>query len=136
MITSRKQYSAAKEQLKMLTHSYALPAKKDIPSSIELAGKEQLKELICEIQLNIKEYDTLRNCKPSDIEIHSMDDLMIVPIRYRIAANMSIDAFSRKVGVSARQIARYETENYQNTNSRTLQKIFKILDIQLNGKVA
>ena len=74
-----------------------------------------------------------------DTEINSeviFGDLMIVPIRYRIAANMSIDAFSRKVGVSARQIARYETENYQNTNSRTLQKIFKILDIQLNGKVA
>ena len=56
-------------------------------------------------------------------------------ISYRIAAHRSIDVFSRKVGVSARQIARCETENYQNTNSSTLRKIPGVLDIHLNDKI-
>jgi len=86
--------------------------------------------------VNIEEYDALKDSKPSDIEIHSLDDLMVLPIRYRIAAHMSIDAFSRKVGVSARQIARYERESYQNTNSSTLRKILGVLDIHLDGKIA
>ena len=136
MITSDKQYAAAKEQLVMLMESISLPMKKDVPGVIEKAGKAQLQELIAEIQLKMDEYDVLKNSKPSDIEIHSLDDLMTAPIRYRIAAHMSVDAFSRKVGVSARQIARYELENYQNTNSSTLRKILEGLNINLEGKVA
>ncbi len=136
MITSDKQYTAAKEQLAMLKASLSSPKKKDVPALIEKAGKAQLQELIGEIQLSMEEYDALKKCKPSDIEIHSLDDLMIAPIRYRIAAHMSVDAFSRKVGVSARQIARYETESYQNTNSSTLRKILGVLNIHLDGKIA
>jgi len=135
MITSKKQYTAAKEQLVMLMTSVSAPKRAGVPDVIENAGKAQLQELIGELQLNIEEYDILTDGKLSDIEIHSVDDLMVVPIRYRIAAHMSIDAFSRKVGVSARQIARYEKENYQNTNSSTLRKILEVLDIHLDGKV-
>jgi DNA-binding transcriptional regulator YiaG len=136
MITSDKQYKASKEQLAMLNTSMKATKKEGVPDVIEQAGKAQIQELMGEIQSNIEEYETLKESKPSDIEIHSLDDLMIVPIRYRISAHMSIDAFSRKVGVSARQIARYETENYENTNSSTLRKILGMLDIHLNGKIA
>ncbi len=136
MITSDKQYAAAKKQLMMLTASMVAPGKEEAPDLIEQAKKAQMLELVDEIQRNMEEYDRLKESKPSDIEIHSLDDLMVVPIRYRIAAHMSIDAFSRKVGVSARQIARYETGNYQNTNSSTLRKILGMLDIHLNGKIA
>jgi len=136
MITSDKQYAAAKEQLAMLTASLSSQKKKGVPDLIEKAGKAQLQELISEIQLNIEEYEVLKESKPSDIEIHSLDDLMLTPIRYRIAAHMSVDAFGRKVGVSARQIARYELEGYRNTNSTTLQKILEELNICLDGKVA
>ena len=61
---------------------------------------------------------------------------MIAPIRYRIAVHMSVDEFARKVGNSARQIARYELESYQNTNSGILRKILEALNIHLDGKVA
>ncbi len=135
MITSDKQYTAAKEQLSMLKASLSSPKKKEVPDFIEKAGKAQLQELISEIQLNMDEYSALKNSEPSDIQIHSLDDLMVLPIRYRIAAHMSLDTFSRKVGISARQIARYEKENYQNTNSSTLRKILGVLNIQLNGRV-
>ena len=89
-----------------------------------------------EIQKDINEYEALKNSNSTAVEIHSLDDLMIAPIRYRIAAHMSIDEFSRKVGVSARQIVRYENEGYQNITSSTLQKILKGLNIHLEGKVA
>ncbi len=136
MITSNKQYLAAQKQLSMLTKSSLSPIREDIPLVIEKANRQQLKELINEIQLSINEYEALKNGTLADIEIHSMEDLMKAPIRYRLTTNMSVDAFSRKVGISARQIARYEIENYQNTNSRTLQKIISMLDIRLEGKVA
>ena len=136
MITSDKQYEAAKKQLVMLTESLSSPVKKDVPNEIEQAGRAQTQELIDEIQQSVNEYYTLRNSRPSDMEIHSVDDLMVAPIRYRIAAHMSIDEFGRKVGISPRQIARYENEGYQNINSSTFRKILKGLNILLDGKVA
>ena len=136
MITSDKQYEAAKKQLVMLTESLSSPVKKDVPNEIEQAGRAQTQELIDEIQQSVNEYYTLRNSRPSDVEIHSVDDLMVAPIRYRIAAHMSIDEFGRKVGISPRQIARYENEGYQNINSSTFRKILKGLNILLDGKVA
>ena len=136
MITSDKQYEAAKKQLLMLTEALSSPVKKGVPGEIEQAGRAQTQELVAEIQEAINEYHALRNSKPSDVEIHSVDDLMVAPIRYRIAAHMSIDEFGRKVGISPRQIARYENESYQNINSSTFRKILKGLNILLDGKVA
>ena len=104
MITSDKQCEAATKQLAMLSESLSAPKKKDVPDVIEQSGKAQIQELMDEIQKDINEYEALKNSNSTDVEIHSLDDLMIAPIRYRIAAHMSVDEFSRKVGVSARQI--------------------------------
>lgn len=136
MITSDKQYEAAKQQLAMLVESLAAPVKADIPDLIAHAGLAQTEELKAEVQRDIDEYEQLKKCRPEDVEIHSLDDLMTAPIRYRIAAHMSVDEFSRKVGVSARQIMRYESEGYQNITSSTLRKILNGLNIHLEGKVA
>jgi len=129
MITSDKQYAASKKQLAMLTKSLKAPPKKNVPVLIAKAGKAQLQELIAEIRAEMKEYDELRNSNLSDIAIHSLDDLMVAPIRYRLASRMSIDTFSRKVGVSA-------TEKYSNINSSTFRQILDGLNINLDGHVS
>lgn len=137
MITSDKQYAAAKEQLKLLMQSLSAPIMKEVPAVIEEAAKSQVKELIAEIKAEIDEYTQLIKNDTSNvvIEIHSLDDLLSAPIRYRLASHMSIESFSRKVGVSARQIARYEKEKYQNINASTLQKILRTLNIHIDGKI-
>ena len=136
MITSNRQYEAAKKQLAMLEESLSAPKKKAVPDAVRQAAKAQTQELMAEIQESIDEYEALRNSKPTDVEIRSLDDLMVAPIRYRIAARMSLDEFGRKVGVSARQIARYELEGYRNINTSTFQKILKELNLRLDGSVA
>ena len=138
MITSDKQYAAAKEQLSMLVQSLSAPVKKDAPAVIQEAARSQTKELIAEIQANLDEYSTLvKNHNDGVvIEIHSLSDLLAAPIRYRLANHMSIEVFSRKVGISARQIARYEKEEYQNITTSTLQKILRNLNIHIDGKIA
>jgi DNA-binding transcriptional MerR regulator len=136
MITSDKQYQAARRQLARLAESLDAPTKADVPRVIADAGRAQVEELMAEIQCDMDEYEALKNSRPEDIEIHSLDDLLTAPIRYRIAARMSVDEFGRRVGVSARQIVRYESEGYQNITSSTLQKILKGLNIHLEGKVA
>ena len=138
MITSDKQYAAAKEQLSMLVQSLSASVKKDVPAVIEEAARSQTKELIAEIQENLDEYSKLvKNHNDGVvIEIHSLSDLLAAPIRYRLANHMSIEVFGRKVGISARQIARYEKEEYQNITTSTLQKILGNLNIHIDGKIA
>lgn len=134
MITSDKQYKAAVEQLEMLSVSLSKPTNQGVPTVVENAAKSQLRELISEIKANIEEYTNATTC--SVIEIHSLDDLLSAPIRYRLAAHMSIDVFGQKVGVSPRQISRYEKEEYRNITASTLQKILKKLDIHIDGRIA
>lgn len=136
MITSDKQYTASKKQLTMLQEALASDMKKDIPEVVKEAGKAQLEELLAEVQAEIIEYENLRSLNLKDLEIHSVQDLMVTPIRYRIVSHMSVDAFSRKVGVSVRQIHRYEAANYSNANTSTLTKILEKLDVSLDGRVA
>lgn len=60
MITSDKQYAAAKKQLMMLTASLAASKKAEVPDFIEQAGKAQMHELVNEIQQSMAEYDQLK----------------------------------------------------------------------------
>ena len=135
MIKSGKQYAASKKQLAMLEKSLAANMKNDVPKVIKEAGKKQLRELIDEIKCEIAEYERLRDFKLKDLKIRSVEDLMKMPIRYRIASHMSVDAFSRKVGINARQIHRYEAEEYSNANTNTFKIILERLDVNLNGRV-
>ena len=135
MITSDKQYEAAREQLRVLEQSLLTPTKKNVPDIIAKAAKLQVQELIDEIQANIDEYLKLTEEKAPNIEIYSLEDLLSAPTRYRLAAHMTIESFGQKVGVSARQIARYEKESYQNTNTSTVKKILGNLNIKINGTI-
>ncbi len=128
MITSGRQYAASQKQLAMLSEAVQARTQEDLPEVIKETGQAQLQSLIEDIGAEIREYEALKASSPEELEIHSIQDLMVTPIRYRIASHMSVDAFSRKVGVSARQILRYEAECYSNTSTPTLTKILEKID--------
>lgn len=136
MITSDKQHIAAQQQLAMLKESLVATIKTNVPDEIRNVSKAQIQELIDQIQSDISEYESLKTLNLKDLEIHSIHDLMVTPIRYRIVSHMSVDAFSHKVGISARQIHRYEAANYSNANTSTLTKILEKLDVSLDGRVS
>jgi len=48
---------------------------------------------------------------------------------------MTIESFARLVHVHSRQIARYESEDYQNVSWDTLLKILERLDVKIEGKM-
>lgn len=135
MITSDKQYEAAKEKLAMLKQSLLAPTKNNVPDAIAKASMRQVQELMDEIQKSIDEYVQLTENKTTAIEIHSLDDLFSAPIRYRLSTHMTLEGFGQKVGVSARQIARYEKEEYRNINTSTLNKILGKLEVNINGRI-
>ena len=48
---------------------------------------------------------------------------------------MTIETFARLVHIHSRQIARYESEDYQNVTWDTLLKILERLNVKIEGKV-
>ncbi len=135
MITSNKQYQAATAKLTLLNDALSAPTKPAVSEMIVKAARLQTQELIDDIQRDIDDYDATGKMKPSDIPIQTVDDLMVAPIRFRLASHLSIDRFARLVEVSPRQIIRYESQAYQNSSMTNFKKILERINIKLTGTI-
>ena len=135
MIRSEKQYQAAKKQLVSLRKALAAGAHAKAPEAVIRAARGQTAELAAQIEKEIKDYERLQKTQAKELRIFSLHDLRVAPIRYRIAARMTIEGFARLVHVHSRQIARYESEEYQNVSWDTLLKILERLDVKIEGKM-
>jgi len=135
MIRSEKQHQAAKKQLASLREALARKTRTKAPEALIRAAQGQTVELAEEIERQIKDYERLQKTRAKELHIFSLHDLRVAPIRYRIAAHMTIESFARLVHVHSRQIARYESEDYQNVSWDTLLKILERLDVKIEGKM-
>jgi DNA-binding XRE family transcriptional regulator len=135
MIRSDKQCQAAKKQLVSLRKALAARAHAKAPEAVIRAARGQTAELAAQIEKEIEDYEQLQKTQAKELRIFSLHDLRVTPIRYRIAARMTIEGFARLVHVHSRQIARYESEDYQNVSWDTLLKILERLDVKIEGKM-
>lgn len=135
MIRSDKQYEAAKKQLISLQQALASVGQSKAPKAVVRAVGGQTAELAAEIEREIKDYEQLQRTPVKELRIHSLHDLHVAPIRYRIAAHMTVETFAQVVQVHSRQIARYESEDYKNVSWDTLLKILERLNVKIEGTV-
>ena len=135
MITSTKQIEVAKGKVKLLKDSLRAKTSPGIPKELVNATRGQISELISEIEAEIKEFELLQSTNLEKFHVRSFEDLMLTPIRIRLAQKMTVEEFAHQVGVHSRQIARYEAQNYTNLNTLTLLKILEKLSVQIDGFV-
>jgi hypothetical protein len=136
MITSERQLASTQSRLTMLRERMANPdAKAPQADSIARLKPADLARLIGLLEQEIREYQLTKSQSVEDIPINSPAELLLAPIRYRIATGMTVEEFARLVNVAQRQIARYEALGYQNCSMPTFQKIMQRLQIQLEGKI-
>lgn len=135
MIRSNKQYEAAKKQLLSLQQALTPGNQAKAPEAVVRAARGQTTELAAEIEKKIKDYEQLQKTPAKELRIHSLHDLHVAPIRYRIAAHMTVETFAQLVQIHSRQIARYESEDYQNVSWDTLLRILERLNVKIEGTV-
>jgi len=135
MIVSPQQHTATKRKLTMLEDALSAPRREGVPAAVAEAALAQTRELIAEMRAEIDEYETITTSDPARIVVNSIADLLVAPVRYRLASHMSAEAFARVVNVSTRQIFRYEQEGYRNCSVPNLTKILERLNIQLHGHI-
>lgn len=133
MITSERQMSVAQKKIDDLVES----AKKLEGDSrpFTKANLIQIKTLIKELKHEIKEFEKLKVHGLDGIEISDLSELLLLPIKYRIAKHMTLNAFAKMVDLPERMIARYESEQYRNISGENLHKILSKLKLKIPGKI-
>lgn len=132
MITSDRQLNATKKKIESLTESLAEMEKseKGILAKSSAVQTEAMKQ---ELENDVSEYEKLCTEGLEAIEIVTPEDIMLLPIKYRIAKHLTKEAFAKKVDVPVRMISRYEAEEYTNITGETLKKILHNLPLTLNS---
>jgi len=134
MITSKKQLKVAKEKIRMLQDSLSTEPIEGISSILIEASRKQTQEMILEIEKEVVEFEHLQKIGMVEVTVESVEDLLKLPTQYRLINHLSVDQFARLVGKSARQILRYEEEDYSNINIGTFTEILQKLPIEIKGK--
>jgi hypothetical protein len=127
VITSDRQFGAAKKKLKLLKTALSKPLEKGIALEFQASGRQQVQAMIKEIESEIRRYEALRERGLDAIEISSLADVMTLPIEYRIAKHLTQEQFAEIVDVPLRQICRYEASQYTSINGETFKKILEKL---------
>jgi DNA-binding transcriptional regulator YiaG len=133
MITSEKQLIVSRKKIVELRASI-LKMERDTKPFIK-ASVMELKSLIKKIEQEMKDYETLKEKGIEAIELNDLSEIMLLPIKYRIAKRMTQESFAREMEVPVRMIARYESEGYRNISGETLHKILKRLHLKILGKL-
>lgn len=134
MITSERQLNVTKKKITSLQESL-VEKKKTAKSVLAKSSIIQTQALIKELEKEKVEYETLSTEGLGSIRIESPEDIMLLPIKYRIAKHLTQEAFAKLVDVSVRMIARYEAKEYTNINGETFKKILNKLPVKFHGKL-
>lgn len=137
MITSERQLMSTQKRLSTLRQWLADPTRPTAESeALAKLSPDELQRLVQLLDQEVQEYLATKTMDVKDIAIHSPAELLLAPIRYRIATGMTVEEFARLVNVAQRQIARYEALGYQNCSMPTFQKIMERLNVRLEGRIA
>ena len=135
MIINDSQLKSSEEALEYLNKLLGEPMKKDIPEIIAKASKKQIHFQIKEIEDQIEAYKKLKITAQYVKHIKSFEDLLMIPSAYRAAFGLTLDQFAREIEVSARQIARYEKEDYKNIGMINFLKIMEKINLMISGNI-
>lgn len=135
MITSERQLNVSKKKISSLQESLKKLSNEVKTKPLAKASKIQTQAMIEEIQKEVDEYEKLCSKGLDAIEIEDLADVMLLPIKYRIAKRMTQESFAKEVDVPLRMIARYESEGYKNIQGENLFKILSKLHLQFFGKL-
>jgi HTH-type transcriptional regulator / antitoxin HipB len=136
VIQNEHQYKITQTKLRDLAQSLASLAVNPSNLSPRLleAEKQGIQVLVARLQLEIAEYDHLKQQKTL-ITIAAIDELAIGLIKARISAGMTQKELAAKIGVQEQQIQRYEETRYASASLVRLVEIARALEIRLTRPV-
>lgn len=134
MITSDRQLNVTRKKIQEMEETLKSLAKAK-SSPLQKASKIQTQALLKELYAEVEEYQVLKEKGLDAIKLDDISEVMLLPIKYRIAKDMTQEAFAKKVDIPLRMIARYESEGYRNITGENFHKILQKLHLKSFGKL-
>ncbi|MFQ5673447.1 MAG: helix-turn-helix domain-containing protein [Nitrospinales bacterium] len=132
MIKNEKQFKITQTWLKDFERSLKLcREEKFANATVHKAMIEGLKSKINDLKKEIREYQRLRDKKPTRLELPSIEDLPEILIQARISHGYTQKQFARKLKMPEQQIQRYEAENYRRVSLETLMRVCRELKVDV-----
>lgn len=135
MITSDRQLSVTKNKIETLKDSLKNLNEDARGKLLAKAAKIQTQALIQELESEVFGYEELKTKGLDAIELNDLSEIMLIPIKYRIAKKMTQESFAKTVEIPLRMIARYESESYRNITGENFHKILQKLHLKIPGKL-
>ena len=133
MILSNKQLSVAKRELERLqvALSNCQNSTDDANAWLVQIESDALKSQIADIEVEIQEYELLRDRQIAFSESYSLADLPRILVQARIAKSWSQTELAEMLGMKQQQIQRYEANSYLGASLSRLIEIADALDVQV-----
>lgn len=140
MITNDRQLKITKAQIENFQESLdnfstdSVEMENIHPKILE-AQKSAISFKLRELMQEVKEYEDLKAGNIVITQVKDLKELPIMLIKARIANGLTQAELGEKLGLKEQQIQRYESEKYESTSLRTLQKISDALKIRIDADV-
>jgi DNA-binding XRE family transcriptional regulator len=135
MITSDRQLAVTRKKIQSLEESVKKIEEEVKTKPLAKASKIQTQAIIKELYSEVFDYEELKAKGLDAIQLNDLSEIMLVPIKYRIAKRMTQEAFAKEVDIPLRMIARYESEGYRNITGENFHKILQKLHLKSIGKL-
>jgi HTH-type transcriptional regulator/antitoxin HigA len=138
-ILNQRDYKSAKARLAQLKAALAPSAVLDdlfssISAEVAPARQLALKSEVQRLEAEVAAYEKLSSAANTSDEFAS-DDLGLLPIRVRIARNLSQKDLAELLEVSEQQIQRYERDRYSGISISRYKRVLEVLGVELKPQI-
>ena len=141
MITNQRQYDVTKAALDRFERALAAlrdsadDAGEDAPRLRRIHEAGILSEIDA-LKAQLTEYDALRSGEPATLRVETFDELPAALIKARIAAGLTEQQLTERLGVTAEQVERDEASDYRGTSFAHVAAVGAALGLMIGGAIA
>jgi len=110
------------------------PRPKNVHPKMWEAQKAGIESQLRDLEDELREYERLKSGGPQALELDSLDALPKVLIQARIAAGLTQEDLSSRLGLKPQQIQRYEANDYQTASLARLLEIARVLNLRVRDR--
>ena len=131
MITNQRQYLVAQGQAERFRQALAAPDAQGLHPKAVKAMRAGLRSQLDDIEVEVAEYDTLRQGKVRALKADSIVGIGAALIKARIVRNLTQKELAERLAIAEQQVQRYEATQYRWVAAERLQQVADALRLRV-----
>lgn len=131
MITNQRQYLNTQAQAERFRQALAAPDAEGLHPKAAKAMRDGLRSQLEDLEVELAEYDALRDGRVVTLEAESIVGIGEVLIKARIVRNLTQKELAERLSLAEQQIQRYESTQYRGVAVERLQQVADALKLRV-----